>query len=623
MDQSPSIFESFNARNLAPTQVAKTFVPQEQYSKLAKRCHSMLIGPRGSGKTTLLKMLQPQALEVWEHTRAQEFRSRVDFSGVFIASDVSWGRQREAIGDGKLDESTHEQVSRALFTTHVLKALVNCMIFRTSAQPASASNQFRRANISLDRETQLVTALSAAWHVKPDLPSLFALRIALYRRQSEIRELAGREVTLGIEGRPDRLASLPFLFLHFVDAVSIATNAFNDFSNESDAKWALLFDELELAPKWIVDQLILAVRSVDDTLLFKLAMSPVSSYEYPEALKQVAGPAPGQDYEPIPLWYVEKHEPYLFCEALWNRMLAERELPPNSPNEVLGESYSEFSKEAKRIGQSAYQSNARIARSFRDLAKRDSTFRQYLHTKAIDPERLDQVLPKKGDEIVRKIAPLVLFREYFRGHELKAAAQATKRSRKVAEIYGGAESLFAITEGNPRWFIGMLGVLFEKLDPENMKISPQQQARAVEVTAERFVALLRTIPTAIPKVRGQPISIDSIVRRIGEFFEDRAIVAPFVAEPPATFRVPPIIDKDLRSSLDKALNAGAFVYIPDEGAELFLRSISGKRFRLSYLLAPLYHLPLRLGTEASLSSILLGNANDGPKSGDLLDGLRG
>src|SRR5580658_5887809 len=72
MTSSPSIFESFNARSLDPTQVAETFVPSLMFRKLAKRRHTIIVGPRGSGKTTLLKMLQQSALEAWTHPEAEK-----------------------------------------------------------------------------------------------------------------------------------------------------------------------------------------------------------------------------------------------------------------------------------------------------------------------------------------------------------------------------------------------------------------------------------------------------------------------------------------------------------------------------------------------------------------------
>jgi len=72
-------------------------------------------------------------------------------------------------------------------------------------------------------------------------------------------------------------------------------------------------------------------------------------------------------------------------------------------------------------------------------------------------------------------------------------------------------------------------------------------------------------------------------------------------------------------ALRQALNAGAVVYVPDDDGQLILTSLRGKRFRLSYLLAPLYGFPIRLGKEVALSRILRSviEASERPASGQL------
>jgi len=49
---------------------------------------------------------------------------------------------------------------------------------------------------------------------------------------------------------------------------------------------------------------------------------------------------------------------------------------------------------------------------------------------------------------------------------------------------------------------------------------------------------------------------------------------------------------------------GAIVYVPDEEQNVLIRSLKGKRFRLSYLLAANYWNPIRLGRALSLSAML-------------------
>jgi len=72
-----------------------------------------------------------------------------------------------------------------------------------------------------------------------------------------------------------------------------------------------------------------------------------------------------------------------------------------------------------------------------------------------------------------------------------------------------------------------------------------------------------------------------------------------------TFTVDSFVKDDIASMLSQALNAGAIVYIPEKPSDnLILTSLRGKRFRISYLLAPTLKLPLRLGRSIALSRVI-------------------
>ena len=61
-----NLYESFNARNYTPSQVAETFIPNDDYESLWLNQHSVVLGPRGSGKTTLFKMLTVPGIYKWD-----------------------------------------------------------------------------------------------------------------------------------------------------------------------------------------------------------------------------------------------------------------------------------------------------------------------------------------------------------------------------------------------------------------------------------------------------------------------------------------------------------------------------------------------------------------------------
>jgi hypothetical protein len=597
MLQSPTTFEAFNARWLTPGEVALNFVPSRHYKDLAKRRHSMVIGPRGSGKTTLLKMLQQPALEVWPHQLADEYRSLIDYTGVFVAADLSWSAQIEALGGGKLDPKIHRQLSSAMFTTHVLRALVMAMLYRVESFSGTSKNRFGGVALSDEGESILVRKLCEAWKVQTAIPSLLALKQSLTLRLLETRSIANREALSG-DGRSERLAEIEFFNLHFLDALSVATEVFDDLVDQQDGKWALLFDELELAPQWIQDELLGALRSTNPKFIYKLALSP---FTYNANLMSALAAAPGQDFDEIALWYVERNQSYRFCEELWYALLKAKGIEPKPPQSLLGSSYFEKDDEG-----SVYAPNSMISQRFVSLAESDYSFRTFLEEKRVDPRRLHELPESAMDSVVRKISNLVILREHYRAHdrEVLGGRRIRTRSRKTAALYVGAESLFAVSEGNPRWFIAITNRLLDRWQMTSKKIRHSAQAIEILRGSQRFAAMLRTIPSPPVSSQWRKRGLLSLIDTIATFFHEQAVVKEFVAEPPATFIVDSHISDDILAILGQALNSGAIVYVPDTEGQLLLTSLRGKRFRISYLLAPLYKLPLRLGVAVSLSSIL-------------------
>ena len=612
--QSPSgLFNSFNARALNPTQVAATFVPSPQYAALCRRSHTIVLGPRGSGKTTLLKMLQQPALEMWGHQEAERYASAVEFTGVFIATDISWGEQLKSLGHGKLDDPTHKLLSIATFTTHVLHAVVSAMEHRTRGTEHEPKRSVRRASLTVGDETALVRFVAKAWHLEGILPTLIGLRLGLTARLLGIREIASREAMLGAEHRPQRLEAHPFLHLHFLRAAAVAIELFDEIVHENDSRWAFLCDEIELAPKWIQSELLQSLRSTDDRFLFKLALNPYTDNS--EFLAEASSAAAGQDFEQLALWYAEKRDALHFCNSLWNEMFEFHGSRPPLPAKIFGASQFDADPHRDRPRASAYGPDSRWAKKFLSLAKKDRSFRNYLHSRKIDPRSMHLLKENEQAAEVRKIAPIVAIRDFYRQEDDDAGFQL--RSRKIPLLYSGAESIFSITEGNPRWFLGLMGSF---LDFAGLAVSgysvdmvpASEQARELLKVAQRFAATLKTIP--VQETTPEGMGVLQLVRKIAKYFYYHAVVRPFRPEPPGSFIVDSTTSNSLLTILGQALNAGAIVYVPDEEAQLILTSLRGKRFRPSYLLAPLYRFPIRLGASVSLSTIMNWDEGNGVRA---------
>ena len=246
------------------------------------------------------------------------------------------------------------------------------------------------------------------------------------------------------------------------------------------------------------------------------------------------------------------------------------------------------------------------------LAKVDSSFHEYLKRKGLNLKKklADDDMRAKT---LRKINGIVIVREAFR-------KKAGARSRKNPTTYTGASAFFSICESNPRLLIGLLNQLLGAKDKsdhpvekqELLRITPDKQAKVFSSAAARFRAYLRTIPS--PKVgRKNSRGLLSLVDEIGNYFHGEVVSGEFDDDPDTSFVVDANGSDELYEALQRALNAGAIIWVPDKSDNTLLTSLNGKRFRLTYLLAPYHQLPLQLGRSISLRKILEPQkASEGP-----------
>lgn len=589
---APSIYENFNARNLSAREVARTFIPSSNFSTLLAKNHTLIVGPRGSGKTTLLKMCQQEALDSWNHEQAASFLKKVDFTGVYVPTDVSWGRQIRSLGEGKLDEVDREIFAVAAFSTNVLHTIVETMAYRAIARPQGCE---RSSVLTEDNEADLVDFICDAFILPRRLSTLDSVKQHLKLRLNTIHTMASQESRRTETGRTERIAEVDFLHLSFLTAVSAAIEVFNDKLNEKHQRWALLFDELELAPPAITKTLIRSLRSVDERILFKLSLAPFC--EGMTSIEGALAATPGNDYQTIALWYSHKKDGKPFCQELWSGLIRAAELPGCAAEKVFGDSILTTATDewSESEFKTAYRPKSKRTKIMSDLAAKDASFQAFLDDKKINLSNLTSLSSDRRATTVRKAMGLVALR-----NEL-LDTDGHLRSRKSLPLYSGADALFAIVEGNPRWFKGIVGGLVQaSISDVPLKISAAKQAGQIRKAVARFFALLRTIPLGL----GSTKSLPDLLNTIGRFLSKAQVQKPFTLDPPGRFKVDLAARDGLVSSLGQALNAGAIISMSKSGDEGTHHAIRGQEFRLCYLLAVHYKLLLRTGRSLSLHGIL-------------------
>lgn len=589
-------FESYNARHLRLPDIAATFVSSEFFETLAARRHSLILGPRGSGKTTLLKMLLQPSLEYWDGPHAEHFRQQISFTSVFVPTDITWVSQLLSLDERLKNEETSRLFTSAIFSIHICRAFTSALRERfqvTEVRPFP----FRRKALSNAQEANIARHLTTIWQLGDVFPSIAAVHRALGNDLVRIDQIATRESLLGESGRAKRLASERLLQIQFPVALQPAIDIANEELEEPDGKWAILFDELELAPEWIQGRVLPLLRSTDERMLFKVALSP---FVFTEALRNITSPAASQDYDSIQLWFGDKDDARLitFCRKIWAGAFASDEPKSLDAEWALGRSRFDFGRETWRIEKTSYHPKSPIAEEFRSLADKDRSFNRYIKERSLSPEQWPAIDGAQRARSIRKIQHLVVARNYFRG-------QGRQRSRKSKDLYCGAGTLFAISEGNPRILKAIIARVLSLWNDRASPVSRHVQSEAMVDAADRFEALLATVPVpdADRWTSSQLPSLVELLKDVANYLHKVSIEDDFQEEPPGSFFVDRSLSPAVLDILRSGINMGAVILVQG-GRESIQGELVGARLRLSYLLAMKHNSLVRLGRAINLSAMV-------------------
>jgi len=600
-DLEVSEYSSVNARYSSPPQVARTFVPPDSFARLIQPEHSVLVGPRGSGKTSMMKMLQQEALEVWDHPLAEFYCDRISFVAILIPADPAWHAQLESLGEaGGVTQETARSLADAAFTTHVLHSLVKTMRARIApVKDKGLRRTFRRAQMVPAQEAELVQEISDPWQITPRLLTLASLSNALNARIARIGQAAAGAFT-------DEDAR--YLHIDFMAASTLAVDIFNELSNQSNQRWAFLFDELEIAPQHIRRKLIRSFRSGNPRLFLKLSLFPFT--DELSVQDPARDPLPGQDYDYISLSVPRTAGSFRFADELANAVLRARGAKCTAA-EFLGTPYfapsSDIDNDAEEDDDplDSVIRRPELRAALIRLSQRDEGFRRYMAAHGLRDDLTIEASAsaERARKAFRKVKNQALTRSWFAG-------SPRRQSRRSYALYTGVPTIYQLTESNPRYLLIFLRSVLEAVPPSRNRASRLQQSRALGKAQAHFLDLLRAVAIGMPEEQSSwsqsgPTSLVDFIDRIGAFMQRAVLDGPFDPDAVGSFYVERDSAPEIRLFAERAVNVGAVVRLPSREQEYSpLMRMDGQRLRLSFLLAPRYHLPVRVGRALRLESLL-------------------
>jgi hypothetical protein len=598
-----SFLSAFNAKAMSYEQVADSFVSSPKFAQLAGQWNALLVGPRGSGKTTLLRMLSLEGLRSWSGPEADAYRANLNYTGIYVPSDIAWGEMINSLGDG-MDKTCFNLIAEAAFATNVMIATVSAMQLRLqSVSSVEDRHRYRAVQIASCDLEEVVREIAELWKLQPRTASLRSLQLALSARLLHI----GQQSTLFRAGGSYSEALvrdlMPYIGLPIIQCVNEAVIAFDARIDQSDGIWTLLLDEFEVAPDNLQRMILTALRASARKLLFKVALAPCGPHTLLN-LDTGTPPTERNDFRQIELWYSDKGEAEAFCADVFAaRTSKEPKLAACKPEAVFGKSaYAIVDEDGQTNVASASESkNEQLAREFAALREKDPSFDAFLTHKKISLDKLDTSPDAPNGNTIRKIAPIVAFRNAYKGY-----ADGKKRGRKpFTSAYSGWAAIAAMSEGNPRWLIGMLtGIFSEVGTSDSLPVSIQRQQHHALVTAKTFADVLGTVAIRQFDQIQTSIPVFQLLSMIGKYFYDRLVVDEFQEDPPLSFYVDDDIGDDIENCLRIAINHGAIVCYQSADDIGGFGTLCNKRFRLSYLLAPVFKLPVRKSKAVKLSTAL-------------------
>lgn len=600
--------DRFNARDLTASEVAESFVQPKAFQRICDGSNTLLIGPRGSGKTTLLKMLTPEGLERLGFEEADP--GRPAFNGIYVPIDVQLADRLESVAAARLEEPVAEIVCASLYALHVFRCITETLAWHCpSSRRRSQSSSMSRA-----QEAEAVDALGNLWGIVVDVPTVSALQIALRTRHARALELWNRQVLRIHSGESVSLEELDIVDLD--SGMKGAVDVLRSLPAwPTGRRWAVLFDEVEIAPEILQRQLLSYLRYSDPAILFKVAIAPyMQSYR---GLSDRNRASALNDYRVINLQSHSEADIEAFTAAYFERATQLRFGRSLSLGDALGPSILAGASGGTDT-EASYGSISTQARRFRMLARKDNSFANYL-------EKLDFSLDDfvaSGDSNsrapFRKARQVALVREAYLAGPSSGRRIATKNS--ADRLYVGAAGVTRICEGNPRRIAFITPMLIAGLDVATDRIPFQVQSDAIIRTDAAFRSFLRGLPVTEDLGTSLPRGVLSFVDMLGRFFHDQLTSEQFNDDPVGSFTVDSNASASVEELVARALNSGAIVQLSDSDDKLSQRidtafepltTSRGKRFRISYLLAPHYGLTLRVGRSISLGTLMKRSADNG------------
>lgn len=596
----------YNARYFSLEEILKSFIPSKQYLDACNNNHSLIIGPRGCGKTTIFKMLTYPAKKELEKKHSS---IKIDFFAIYIPADRQWLKQQEKLKE-ILPELNHEPLLNYFLVSNTIISIINSiqdLLHYSDLEPEE----------SISLESSIVKNLFKNLEIEiSGVASFSNLKEHLYKITRKVNESINMFKYKIIDVDEIKFPQLSYVQLMDVITplrmvVLDAVKSNKHINSLLNVKWCLCFDELEIAPKWVSQELVDTLfRSVDQEFIFKLTSTPIIELN----LYDNTNASINQDYEIIECWVKNRETAKAWEEFCLEYVQKNSKI--EEPFRIFGrfqwELVTHTNQNSHQPINEIYEYNSQSYTTYKKLADNDNSFRKFLVRKNIDPNNPLPKNIKERNQVFRKIKPIVYSRFLFKKDGDKF------RSRKQVPAYFGFDYITEICDGNVRSFLSILGK-FKDFYEEDKPIPRWLQSKEIKEYSNNFYLGIKNYTEGY--VDGSKYSLFKLIGVIAEYFSNEIYDDSFNMDPKGSFVLDAKVDDKIQEVVKAGILNGHILIKKTEYVnrkhkhgvldENFFNSVLNKPLRLSYLLYPYFNIPKREYSKVKLRTIIHKNYRQG------------
>jgi hypothetical protein len=549
-------FTYSQARDFSPAEVPSEFFPTSKYWSLLNNSHEVLVGTRGCGKTILLRMLSYSLYRRNPKLKTSVIRGKQRFYGIYIPLRL------QLLNELAVDAALRRRQFRFIF---------NCVAAGSYLDEVKALLQdaFPDPRARLTAMRQIIDELSSLWATGI---SDTCQDIDDYKDQVNARFLRMR-ANWSLLDSDDSLfrAGLLEPILGAKDRI----NRILKLENESTT-WIACFDEAEYLKPDLQAVVNTLLRSATLGVVVKIATLPLhweaNATEDPEVTVQTEG----DDFRFTELDYDAESSDF---EALTNNLVAGRlrQLCLMADDKINSTSaFDDF------LG---INNNRPLVDVFKSKVQRfvERDFRHEVEAELLERPG-SKVVGGHVDGQIKRYEPIVILRRLRR--------MVARGNTKVAWLVG-PEMARRVTGGNPRRFIQLCYLFFEKTRETRLGLQPNAQHDVVVQFAENFCDRAKS-------VHREGFVLHDFITKLADYFEREMHHGPLkdvglgFSLAPNLLSLPRFVD---------AIKAGiAYSYIVRSDDEVYKPVTPESRLRLANAFAAKRWLPMRAGGGARVSS---------------------